>query len=120
MKMMKMKKNYRRLKKKEKNQLENSYRKFQYLIENINKEKNFKLKLIYLNLYLNVIDPKSEIIKQIDDLKKAISSNKEKITITNNELKTTKEDLLKQVPNLLKQILNLLKQKQNLIKLKIK
>ena len=29
------------------------YKKFKYLIENINLEKNFKVKLVYFDLYLN-------------------------------------------------------------------
>ena len=78
---------------KPKNLIENSFRKFQYLIENINKEKNFKVKLIYFDLYLNVTAPKSEIIKQIDDLKKIILINEAKLNKTNEELNKTNEEL---------------------------
>ena len=80
-------------KKKEKELLDNSYRQFEYLIEKVNEEGNLKVKLIYLNLYLNVIAPKSEIIKQIDDLKNIILINEEKITQTNNKLTRTNNEL---------------------------
>ena len=42
---------------------------------------------------MNVIAPKSEIIKQIDDLKNIILSNEEKITQTNNKLTQTNNEL---------------------------
>ena len=82
-------------KKKEKELLDNSYRQFEYLIEKVNEEGNLKVKLIYLDLYLNVIAPKSEIIKQIDDLKNIILSNEEKITQTNNKLTQTNNELIR-------------------------
>ena len=75
--------------------LDNSYRQFEYLIEKVNEEGNLKVKLIYLDLYLNVIAPKSEIIKQIDDLKNIILSNEEKITQTNNKLTLTNNELIR-------------------------
>ena len=73
--------------------LDNSYRQFEYLIEKVNEKGNLKVKSIYLDLHLNVIAPKSEIIKQIDDLKNIILSNEEKITQTNNELIRTNNEL---------------------------
>ena len=75
--------------------LDNSYRQFEYLIEKVNEEGNLKVKLIFLDLYLNVIAPKSEIIKQIDDLKNIILSNEEKITQTNNKLTQTNNELIR-------------------------
>ena len=45
------------------------------MIENINLEKNFKAKSIYLDLYLNLLAPKSEILNKLDDLTKIIINN---------------------------------------------
>ena len=75
--------------------LDNSYRQFEYLIEKVNEKGNLKVKSIYLDLHLNVIAPKSEIIKQIDDLKNIILSNEEKITQTNNKLTQTNNELIR-------------------------
>ena len=70
-----------------------AYRKFRFFIENINGTENFKLKLIYLDLYLNVIAPKSDIISQINELKATITAiGNEKMK---NELDNTKEELFK-------------------------
>ena len=55
--------------------LKDSYSEFKYLIENINLEKNFKAKSIYLDLYLNLLAPKSEILNKLDDLTKIIINN---------------------------------------------
>ena len=55
--------------------LKDSYSEFKYLIENINLEKNFKAKSIYLDLYLNLFAPKSEILNKLDDLTKIIINN---------------------------------------------
>ena len=57
-----------------------SYSLFKYLIENINLEKNFKAKLIYLGLYLNLLTPKSEIMDKLDDLTKTIADTKNRLT----------------------------------------
>ena len=57
-----------------------SYSLFKYLIENINLEKNFKDKLIYLDLYLNLLTPKSEIMNKLDDLTKTIEDTKNRLT----------------------------------------
>ena len=50
------------------------------MIENINLEKNFKDKLIYLDLYLNLLTPKSEIMNKLDDLTKTIEDTKNRLT----------------------------------------
>lgn len=42
---------------------------YNYLINNINRKTNFKVKLIYLDLYFNVIAPKSEILNKVDIIK---------------------------------------------------
>lgn len=64
-----------------------SYRKFNYLINNINNETNFKVKIVYLDLYLNVLAPKSEIVKKLDDLNVKISKVEDELAKTK---KTTK------------------------------
>lgn len=69
----------------------NSYREFKYLIDNINNESNFKVKLIYLDLYLNVFASKNEIDK-LDNLMNTVKSNKEEITEIKAELAGTKKN----------------------------
>ena len=61
-----------------------SYQKFRYLIDSINKGTNFKIKIIYLDLYLNVLAPKSEIVDKLDNLNNRVSTME-------NELKETKQ-----------------------------
>lgn len=61
-----------------------SYRKFRYLIDSINKGTNFKIKIIYLDLYLNVLAPKSEIVDKLDNLNNRVSTME-------NELEKTKQ-----------------------------
>lgn len=63
-----------------------SYRKFRHLINNINMETNFKIKIIYLDLYLNVLAPKCEIVAKLDNLNNKLSA-------MGNELEETKRTL---------------------------
>ena len=60
-----------------------SYKKFKYLIENINLEKNFKVKSVYFDLYLNVLAPKSVIIEKLDKISNTIVDN---MSSTNNKI----------------------------------
>ena len=64
-----------------------SYRKFRYLIDSINKGTNFKIKIIYLDLYLNVLAPKSEIVDKLDNLNNRVSTME-------NELEETKQTVV--------------------------
>jgi len=67
----------------------NSYREFKHLILKINEENNFKVKLIYLDLYLNVLAPKCEIIEKFDKLNKKIDEIKNEV----NNLKRPKYEV---------------------------
>ena len=75
--------------------LKDSYREFKYLIDNINNQSNFKVKLIYLDLYLNVFAPKSEIIEKLDILMNTVENNKKDFINNKNELEKTKDELEK-------------------------
>ena len=72
-----------------------SYKQFQYLINNINAQKNFIVKLIYLDLYLNVVAPKCEILKEFRQLNQKITETNSELIATKNELSKTKEELIK-------------------------
>jgi hypothetical protein len=50
-----------------------SYKEFNYLITNINKENNFIVKLIYLDTYLNMVTPKCELVKEMTKLSKKLN-----------------------------------------------
>ncbi len=63
-----------------------SYRILKYLLQKINDEENVKVKVIYLDLYLNVLTPKTEIMNRLEGLYN-------KITITESDLSRTKSDL---------------------------
>ena len=63
----------------------NSYKEFKYLISNINNETNFKVKLVYLDLYLNVFTPKKEIANQIDTLINTVKNITKKISENEQE-----------------------------------
>lgn len=52
---------------------------YNYLINNINRKTNFKVKLIYLDLYFNVIAPKSEILNKVDIWIITVENNKNEI-----------------------------------------
>ena len=88
-----------------------SYKQFQYLINNINAQKNFIVKLIYLDLYLNVVAPKCEILNEFRQLN-------QKITETNSELIATKNELSKTNSVLILTTNELSKTKEELIKTK--
>ena len=88
-----------------------SYKQFQYLINNINAQKNFIVKLIYLELYLNFVGPKCEILNEFRQLN-------QKITETNSELIATKNELSKTNSALISTTNELLKTKEELIKTK--
>ena len=66
------------------------YKKFKYLIENINLEKNFKVKLVYFDLYLNLREPKSDIMKKIDIISKTVTNN---MTSINNKINSLEDKL---------------------------
>ena len=73
--------------------LMHGYQKLNYLIKKINMENNCKVKVIYLDTYINILTPKNIIINKIDfmtDYLKVIANNDEKIE---NELKETKKNL---------------------------
>ena len=70
-----------------------SYKKFNYLIDNINNQTNFKVKLVYLDLYLNVLAPKCEIISHIDKLMSEVNNNKREITESNNKISSIEGEL---------------------------
>ena len=69
-----------------------SYKQFQYLINNINAQKNFIVKLIYLDLYLNVVAPKCEILKKIQQLNQMINETKKELSKTKEELNKFKKN----------------------------
>ena len=69
------------------------YQKLNYLIKKINMENNCKVKVIYLDTYINILTPKNIIINKIDfmtDYLKVIANNDEKME---NDLKETKKNL---------------------------
>ena len=66
------------------------YKKFKYLIENINLEKNFKVKLVYFDLYLNLREPKSDIMKKLDIISKTVTYN---MTSINNKINSLEDKL---------------------------
>ena len=66
------------------------YKKFKYLIENINLEKNFKVKLVYFDLYLNLREPKSDIMKKLDIISKTVTNN---MTSINNKINSLEDKL---------------------------
>ena len=71
--------------------INNSYKQFKYLINNINDQKNFIVKLIYLKLYLNVVAPKCEILKKIQQLNQMINETKKELSKTKEELNKTRK-----------------------------
>ena len=71
-----------------------SYKKLSYLIDNINSENNFKVKLIYLDLYLNVLTPKCEIKQTLENLNKNLTDANEKIVILNANLADANEKIV--------------------------
>ena len=72
-----------------------SYKQFQYLINNINAQKNFIVKLIYLELYLNFVGPKCEILNEFRQLNQKMTETNSELIATKNELSKTKEELNK-------------------------
>ena len=66
------------------------YKKFKYLIENINLEKNFKVKLVYFDLYLNLREPKSDIMRKLDIISKTVTNN---MTSINNKINSLEDKL---------------------------
>ena len=66
------------------------YKKFKYLIENINLEKNFKVKLVYFDLYLNLREPKSDFMKKLDIISKTVTNN---MTSINNKINSLEDKL---------------------------
>ena len=81
------------IKKEGKQKLLYSYRKFKYLIDNINEETNFKVILIYLDLYLNVLAPKTEIVDKLEYLNNKISTIGNELVDTKTKLNNTEEKL---------------------------
>ena len=71
--------------------INNSYKQFKYLINNINDQKNFIVKLIYHELYLNVVAPKCEILKKIQQLNQMINETKKELSKTKEELNKTRK-----------------------------
>ena len=80
-----------------------SYKKLSYLIDNINRENNFKVKLIYLDLYLNVLTPKCEIKKMFEDLNQNLKDTRERLLKLEQEQKNT-EHLMDVIDILVKHI----------------
>ena len=66
------------------------YKKFKYLIENINLEKNFKVKLVYFDLYLNLRESKSDIMRKLDIISKTVTNN---MTSINNKINSLEDKL---------------------------
>ena len=77
-----------------------SYRILKYLLQKINDEKNVKVKVIYLDLYLNVLTPKTEIMNRLEGLYNKITITESKLVKTEESLEETK----KIVDNLVKYI----------------
>ena len=84
--------------------INNSYKQFKYLINNINDQKNFIVKLIYLELYLNAIAPKCEILKKIQQLNQMINETKKELSKTKEELNKFKKNFSLKNSNLQSQI----------------
>ena len=86
--------------------------KLNYLIKKINMENNCKVKVIYLDTYINILTPKTIIINKIDfmtDYPKVIVNHDVKM---GNELKETKKKISKYLLNqMLKQMMNLILQR---------
>ena len=80
-----------------------SYKKLSYLIDNINRENNFKVKLVYLDLYLNVLTPKCEFKKMFEDLNQNLKDTRERLVKLEQEQKNT-EHLMDVIDILVKHI----------------
>ena len=70
------------------------YKKLHCLIDKINDEKNCKVKLIYLDTYINLFAPKNIIINKIDSMSENLKKIIDKDTNMGKELKETKKDLM--------------------------
>jgi hypothetical protein len=73
--------------------LMDGYKKLHYLIDKINDEKNCKVKLIYLDTYINLFTPKNIIINKIDSMSENLKKIIDKDANMEKELKKT-ESLL--------------------------
>ena len=76
----------------------NAYKKLNYLIENINKNEKCKVKLLYLDVYLNFVTPKCLIIQKLDDINKTLISYDRKLESLkkeNDEIKNDNKELKK-------------------------
>ena len=51
----------------------NAFKELNYLIENINHENNFIVKVIYLDTYQNMISPKCELVKEMQKLNEKVN-----------------------------------------------
>jgi len=73
--------------------LMDGYKKLHCLIDKINDEKNCKVKLIYLDTYINLFAPKNIIINKIDSMSENLKKIIDKDANMEKELKKT-ESLL--------------------------
>ena len=80
--------------------LVNSFKSFNYLLENINKEDNCKVILVYLDTYLNMITPKCFLLQKLDDIINGIQNVMENNNHENKEIKfqqqVQKNEIIKQ------------------------
>ena len=85
-----------------------SYEIFKYLIEKINLEKNFKVKLVYFELYSNLRETKCDIMSKLDNISKAVTDKinllEDKLDSTNTQTKNELAELKKVINSLVEYI----------------
>lgn len=93
--------------------LSEAYKSVNYLLENINKEKNCRAKMLYFDTYLNCITPKCLLLQKLEGISNDVKNQNKKIE---NVMKTN-EELLKNNKELLKNNEVLLKTHEELKKM---
>ena len=76
--------------------LVNSYKSFNYLLQKINDEKNFKIMMIYLDTYLNLTTPKCFLLQKLDGIIDGIEAQSKKQKDLEYEINELKKDLAKE------------------------
>lgn len=76
--------------------LVNSYKSFNYLLQKIHDEKNFKIMMIYLDTYLNLTTPKCFLLQKLDGIIDGIEAQSKKQKDLEYEINELKKDLAKE------------------------
>ena len=94
-----------------------NYNYFNYIIKEVNKDSNWLCKIIYFDLYFNLIVPKCEITEGLTSLKNDNNSLKESIVALTNDNNRLNESIgaLTNVNNSLKESISSLQKKNNFL-----